>query len=227
VLGAHDSDDPLCRDLCARSDTLVVSVNYRHAPEHRFPAPVDDGLAAVQWIAAHAVELGGVPGQLAVGGWSAGGNIAAVVSQLARDAGGPEIAGQILITPVTDCDLSRGSYVENADGYVLTTPLMEWFWNYYADPADRTDPKASPLRAANLAGLPPALVVTCEFDPLRDEGIAYAEALAAAGVDTRQLRARGHIHTSLTMVDVVLSGADTRAEIADTLRRFLGAPVAA
>jgi cation diffusion facilitator CzcD-associated flavoprotein CzcO/acetyl esterase/lipase len=227
VLGAHDSDDPLCRDLCARSDALIVSVNYRHAPEHRFPAPVDDGFAALQWVAAHAVELGGIPGQLAVGGWSAGGNIATVVCQLARDAGGPEIAGQVLITPVTDCDLARGSYAENADGYVLTAPLMEWFWNHYADPAERTDPKASPLRAADLSGLPPALVVTCEFDPLRDEGIAYADALSAAGVAVRQLTARGHIHTSLTMVDVVLSGADTRGEIADALRQFLGASVPA
>ena len=227
VLGAHDSDDPLCRDLCDRSDTLIVSVNYRHAPEHRFPAPIDDGFAAVQWVAAHAVELGGIPGQLAVGGWSAGGNIAAVVSQLTRNAGGPDIAGQILVTPVTDSDLTRGSYTENADGYVLTAPLMEWFWNHYADPPDRSDPKASPLRAADLSGLPPALVVTCEFDPLRDEGIAYAEALSAAGVAVRQLTARRHIHTSLTMVDVVLSGADTRAEIADALREFLGAAVAA
>jgi acetyl esterase/lipase len=227
VLGAHDSDDPLCRDLCARSDALIVSVNYRHAPEHRFPAPVDDGLAAVEWVAAHAVELGGIPGQLAVGGWSAGGNIAAVVCRLARDAGGPEIAGQVLITPVTDCDLTRDSYAENGDGYVLTKPLMEWFWNHYADPAERTDPKASPLRAADLSGLPPALVVTGEFDPLRDEGIAYADALSAAGVAVRRLAARGHIHTSLTMVDVVLSGAATRGEIADALRQFLGAPVAA
>jgi cation diffusion facilitator CzcD-associated flavoprotein CzcO/acetyl esterase/lipase len=226
VLGAHDSDDPLCRDLCVRSDTIVLSVNYRHAPEDRFPAPIDDGLAALAWVAAHAVELGGVPGQLAVGGWSAGGNIAAVVCQLARDAGGPEIAGQILITPVTDCDLSRDSYIDNAEGYVLTTALMEWFWGHYADPADRTHPKASPLRATDLSGLPPALVVTCEFDPLRDEGIAYADALTEAGVAVHHVSARGHTHTSLTMVDVVLSGADTRAEIAGAVRQFLPSPVA-
>jgi len=227
VLGGHDSDDPLCRDLCVRSDAVVISVDYRHAPEDRFPAPADDGFAAVQWIAAHAQELGGVPGQLAVAGWSAGANVAAVVCQTARDAGGPAITGQLLLTPVTDCDLARGSYVENADGYILTTPLMEWFWDHYADPADRSDPKASPLRAGDLSGLPPAFVVTCEFDPLRDEGIAYAEALEAAGVPVRHLPARGHTHTSLTMVDVVLSGAAVRAELGQALREFFGASVPA
>ena len=141
VLGSHDSDDPFCRDLCVRTDAVIVSVDYRHAPEARFPAAADDGFAAVQWIAAHAQELGGVPGQLAVAGWSAGANVAAVVCQMARDAGGPAIAGQLLLTPVTDCDLTRASYVENADGYILTTPLMEWFWDHYADPADRTRPE--------------------------------------------------------------------------------------
>ena len=181
VLGAHDSDDPLCRDLCVRSDALIVSVNYRHAPEARFPAAVDDGFAALQWVAANAEALGGLPGQLAVCGWSAGANIATVACQLARDTGGPAILGQVLLTPVTDCDMTRPSYKENAEGYILTAGLMEWFWNYYADPADRESPKASPLRAADLSNLPPALIITCEFDPLRDEGIAYAEALGAAG----------------------------------------------
>ena len=227
VLGGADSDDPLCRDLCVRSDAVIVSVDYRHAPEHRFPAAADDGFAAVQWIADHAVELGGIPGQLAVAGWSAGGNVAAVVCQLARDAGGPEISGQLLLTPVTDCNLDTASYRENADGYVLTKPLMEWFWGHYADAAERTDPKASPLRADDLTDLPPAFVVTCEFDPLRDEGRAYADALAAAGVPVRQLHGRGHTHTSVTMVDVILSGAPVREEMADALRHFFAARVPA
>jgi cation diffusion facilitator CzcD-associated flavoprotein CzcO/acetyl esterase/lipase len=222
VLGSHESDDPMCRDLCKRSDALIVSVDYRHAPEARYPAAADDALAAVRWIAEHAAELGGRPGALAVAGWSAGGNLAAVTCQLARNAGGPRIAGQLLLTPVTDCDTSRASYVENADGYVLTTPLMAWFWDHYADPADRANPKASPLRG-ELAGLPPAFVVTCEFDPLRDEGIAYAQALAAAGVPSRHITARGHTHTSLTMVDVVVSGAPLRAEMAGALRGFFDA----
>jgi len=227
VLGSHDSDDPFCRDMCVRANALIVSVNYRHAPEARFPAAADDGFAAVQWIAEHAEELGGQPGQLAVAGWSAGGNVAAVVCQLARDAGGPDIVGQLLLTPVTDSDFTRQSYVDNADGYMLTTSLMHWFWDHYADPADRAHPKASPLRASDLSNLPPAVIVTCEFDPLRDEGNAYAEALAAAGVPVRHVQARGHIHTSLTAVDMVLTGAEVRAEMADGLRSFFGARVPA
>ncbi|MBO0729027.1 MAG: alpha/beta hydrolase fold domain-containing protein, partial [Acidimicrobiaceae bacterium] len=127
VLGSEDSDDPMCRDLCVRADAIVVSVNYRHAPEARFPAAADDALAAVRWIADHAVDLGGVPGQLAVAGWSAGGNLAAVTCQRVRDAGGPEIAGQVLLCPVTDCDFDRPSYRENGEDYVLTTALMHWF----------------------------------------------------------------------------------------------------
>ena len=225
VLGSQVSDDPFCRDLCVRSGAVIVSVDYRHAPEARFPAAADDAFAAVSWIAANAIELGGIPGQLAVAGWSAGGNLAAVVCQLARDEGGPDILGQVLLTPVTDSDMSRPSYVENAEGYMLTTPLMTWFWNHYADPADRTDPKAAPLRAADLSQLPPAMIVTGEFDPLRDEGQAYAEALADAGVPVTHLRARGHLHTSVTMVDVILSGAPIRAAMADALRAFFPAPV--
>jgi acetyl esterase/lipase len=228
VLGAQDSDDPLCRDLCVRSGAIVVSVNYRHAPEARFPAPVDDALAAVTWVADHAVELGGIPGPIALAGWSAGGNLATITCRLARDAGGPEIAGQLLLCPVTDCDLTRPSHVDNADGYLLTTALMKWFWDHYADPADRSDPRASPLRAPDLSGLPPAFIVTCEFDPLRDEGIAYADALTAAGVPVEQITERGHTHTSLTMVDMVLSGADARVRMAAALRGFLMAdPVSA
>jgi acetyl esterase/lipase len=222
VLGDLDSDDPFCRFLCVHADAIVVSVDYRHAPEARFPAAADDAFAAVRWIAAHAAELGGTPGRVVVCGWSAGGNVAAVACRLARDAGGPAIAGQVLITPVTDCDWTRASYVENGEGYFLTTPLMRWFWEHYADPADRTDPKASPLRAGSLAGLPPALVVTCEFDPLRDEGAAYAAALAQAGVPARELRGRGMIHMSVPGVDVMLSANGIRHEIADTLRTFLG-----
>jgi acetyl esterase/lipase len=222
VLGSLDSDDPFCRDLCVRSSAIVVSVNYRHAPEARFPAAAEDGFAAVRWIAANAATLGGQPGRLAVCGWSAGGNVAAVVCQMARDAGGPRIDGQVLVTPVTDCDLTRESYVANADGYLLTTAAMRWFWDHYADPADRAHPKASPLRARSLAGLPPALVVTCEFDPLRDEGAAYADALAAAGVDVRHLACRGQIHTSVPMVDMIVSANGAREEIGVALRRFLG-----
>ena len=223
VLGGADSDDPLCRDLCIRSDAIIVSVGYRHAPEHRFPAPVLDGFAAVKWVAANAGALGAISGRLAVCGWSAGGNIAAVVCQMARDAGGPPIAGQVLINPVTDGALTDRSATENAEGYGLTRALMNWFWNHYADPADRSDPKAAPLRAKDLSNLPPALIVTCEFDPLRDQGAAYAAALSAAGVPSTLLACRGQIHTSLTAVDIILSAAAARAEIGAALHRLLAA----
>jgi acetyl esterase/lipase len=227
VLGDQASDDPLCRDICVRADVVVVSVDYRHAPEARFPAAIDDGFAALGWIAANAIELGGIPGRLAVAGWSAGANIAAVVGRLARDAGGPDIAGQVLLTPVTDADMTRTSYAENGEGYVLTSALMRWFWDHYADPSDRSDPRAAPLHADSLVGLPPTLVVTCEFDPLRDEGVAYADALEAAGVPVRHVAARGHTHTSVTMVDVIISGAPVRAEMAAALQEFLRAAVPA
>ena len=222
VLGSHESDEPFCRDLCVRTDAVVVSVDYRHAPESPFPAAADDALAALRWVADHIVDLGGVPGQLAVAGWSAGGNLAAVVSQLARDAGGPTIVAQLLVTPITDgTDLDRPSYRENGQGYGLTTALMQWFWDHYAEPGDRESPLASPLLAADLSGLPPAVVVTAELDPLRDEGTAYAVALAAAGVPVEHIAARGHIHTSLTAVDMLPSGAPVRAAIAEALRQLL------
>lgn len=128
----------------------------------------------------------------------------------------------MLLTPVVDCSFDRPSYRDNAEGYVLTEGLMHWFWDHYADPAERSDPKASPIRGT-LGGLPPAVVITADFDPLRDEGRAYARALAEAGVPVRHIRARGHTHTSVTMVDVVLSGAFVREEMGEALRGFFPA----
>ncbi|WP_082966867.1 FAD-dependent oxidoreductase [Mycobacterium sp. 852002-51163_SCH5372311] len=220
VLGDAISDDPLCRDLCVRSDTVIISADYRHAPEHRFPAAVDDALAAVQWVADNAETLGGRPGQLAVCGWSAGGGIAAVVCRLTRDMGGPNIMGQALLTPMVAGETPSASFAENADGYGLTTPLVRWFCDHYIDPADRSDARFAPIAAADLSGLPPTVVVTAEFDPLRDDAEAYAAALAAAGVPTEHVRARGHTHQSVAMVDVVISGAPIRARMADALRGF-------
>jgi cation diffusion facilitator CzcD-associated flavoprotein CzcO/acetyl esterase/lipase len=223
VIGDHVSDEPLCRDLCVRSDAVVVSVDYRHGPEVRHPAAAEDAWAALRWTAANAVELGGIPDDLVVAGWSAGAHLAAVVAQRARDEGGPVLRGQLLLTPVTDAGMDTGSYRENAEGYILTAGLMRYFWDHYCDPADRTGPTAAPLRG-RLEDLPPAVVVTAEFDPLRDEGVAYAEALRAAGVPVEQVAARGHTHTSLTMVDVVLSGAPVRAEVAQRLRALFREP---
>jgi acetyl esterase/lipase len=227
VLGNAISDDPLCRDLCDRTGAIVISCDYRHAPEHRFPAAPDDGFAALQWVAENIESLGGAPGQLALVGWSAGANVAAVAAQRARDAGGPQLSGQLLLTPVVDCDFSRPSYQENADGYILTTGLMRWFWDHYADEGDRADPSASPIRATDLSNLPPTVVVTSQFDPLRDEGAAYVDALAAAGNDARLLTYRGQTHTSLGAVDMVLSGAPARADMAEALRSFFSAVPAA
>ena len=177
-------------------------------------------MAAARWVSNNAEALGGIPDRIAVCGWSAGGGLAAVVCRLARDAGGPSIVGQVLLTPSTGGDTARASYVECADGYGLTTPLVRWFYDHYVDEADRSDPRFAPLRADDLSGLPPAIVVTAEFDPLRDDGDAYAAALKAAGVPTEHVRARGHTHQSVTMVDVVLSGAVIRARMADALRQF-------
>jgi len=223
VLGDEQSDEPFCRDMVRRTGMTFVSVGYRHAPEHRFPAAAEDGYAATRWISEHLAELGGIQSPVLVAGWSAGGNIAAVTCQLARDRGGPEISGQLLVCPVTDCTFDRPSYNDNAANYFLTRSLMFWFWDLYCSPADRTDPRVSPLRG-NVSGLPPALVVTCEFDPLRDEGIAYAEAMAAAGVPVEQLKAHGHFHSSFAMVDVVITGVQGRTQMAQALRRFAGLP---
>lgn len=224
VLGSHDSDDPLCRDLCERSNSIIVSCDYRHAPEARFPAAPEDGFAALEWISDNVEALGGRPGPVAVCGWSAGANVATVVTHMARDAGGPAVSGQVLLNPVTDADFSRTSFVENGDGFILTKGLMEWFWGHYADEADRSDPRASPI-LGNLADLPPAVIFTAQFDPLRDEGEAYVEALNAAGTTARHVAMRGHMHTSVSSVDVVISSAPVRAEVAAALRAFAGTPV--
>ncbi|MEQ8858577.1 MAG: alpha/beta hydrolase [Pseudomonadales bacterium] len=194
VIGDLDTADTVCRGIATTAGCVVVSVDYRLAPEHRFPAAVEDAFAATAWVAGHMAELNG-NGRLAVGGESAGSNLAAVVCQQARDRNGPAIDFQLLLYPVTDCDLDRASYRENGNGYLLELNTMRWFWDHYCpDPAERQSPQASPLRAADLSGLPPALVVTAEFDPLRDEGEAYAAALAAAGTPAEAIRYDGLVH---------------------------------
>jgi acetyl esterase/lipase len=196
VLGDLDGDDPACRQLAVSSKAMVVSVDYRHAPEHRSPAAADDACAATVWLGTHAADLGGDPGRLMVAGWSAGANLAAVTAQRVRDQGGPPLRGQALVTPVTDYDPTRRSHLDNGEGYVLTAAVMEWFWkNYEPQKRRRTNPMASPLRARDLGGLPPALVLTAEYDPLRDEGEAYAAALVAAGNEVTARRWLGQIHT--------------------------------
>jgi len=223
VLGSAESDDPLCRDLCDRTGAAIISMDYRHAPEAPFPAAVDDGYAALCWAVDNADSLGVDADRVVVAGWSAGANVAAVACHMARDNEGPNVLGQLLVTPVTDCDFTRPSYTENADGYVLTRGLMDWFWDHYCPADQRTDPRASPLRAEDLSGLPPAAIVTCEFDPLRDEGAAYVEALVAAGTPATHLPQRGHIHTSIGTVDVLITPMSIREQVGEALMGFLAA----
>jgi acetyl esterase len=195
VLGNLDSHDATCRSLTNGAQCVVISVDYRLAPEHKFPAAVDDAYIATQWVAENAGSLGIDPGRIAVGGDSAGGNLAAAVTLLAKERSGPAIAYQVLIYPVTNYSFDTASYETNAEGYMLTKRSMVWFWNHYlADPADGQNPCASPLKAADLSGLPPAMVITAEFDPLRDEGAAYAERLRQAGVPVVYADYPGMIH---------------------------------
>jgi len=207
VIGDIESHDPVCQQLATRVPAVVVSVDYRLAPEHPFPAAVDDCWAATRWVAAHARDLGGDPGRLAVAGDSAGGNLAAVVAIRARDAGESAVAFQLLVYPATDLTRSYPSHIENGEGYLLTTESMDWFMAHYlAEASDAQHPDASPLFASDLGGLAPALVITAEFDPLRDEGEAYGEAMAKAGGDVRISRYDGMIHGFFGM-DALLDGA--------------------
>ena len=194
VIGDLDSCDTICHRLSGGVPAVVVSVDYRLAPEYPYPAAVDDCDAVTTWVAEHAGELGADPSRLAVAGDSAGGNLAAVVARRARDRGGPPIAFQLLVYPVTDATRSLPSYVENGSGYLLDADTMAWFYRLYLAGADPEQPDVSPLFVEDCSGLPPGLVVTAEFDPLRDEGEAYAERLRLAGVDVATSRYDGMIH---------------------------------
>jgi acetyl esterase len=194
VIGDLDTGDSSMRALCNQAGAVIVSVDYRLAPEHPFPAPADDCFAATRWVADHAGDLSIDPLRVAVGGDSAGGNLAAATTLRCRDEGGPALAFQLLVYPVTDCTLTQPSHVENGEGYLLTHASMVWFVDHYLGDADAKEPIASPLHADDLGGLPPALVFTAEFDPLRDEGEAYAARLREAGVRVDHVRVDGQIH---------------------------------
>jgi len=199
-----DVADTPCRAIANAASAIVVSVEYRLGPEHKFPAALDDSYLATSWVAEHAAELGGDPERIVVIGDSAGGNLAAAVALMAHHRSTPKISQQILLYPATHCNFDTASYRENADGYMLTLGSCRWFWsNYLNSDDDARNPYASPLLADDLSGLPPALVVTCEFDPLRDEGEAYAERLRAAGVPVKLSRYDGMIHGFLWMGGVV------------------------
>jgi acetyl esterase len=194
VIGSIAGGDGTCRRLAADAGVVVVSVDYRLAPEHPFPAAPEDCYAATLWAVDHAAELGADPSRVAVGGDSAGGNLAAVVCLMARDRAGPAIAHQLLVYPATDLLMSHPSVKTNGEGYLLTADTMRWFVDHYLGEADAKDPMISPIYAEDLTGLPPAHVITAEFDPLRDEGEAYAQLLEQAGVPTTMRRFDGQIH---------------------------------
>jgi acetyl esterase len=195
VIGDLDTTDTVCRVLAEWAQCIVSSVNYRHAPEHRFPAAIDDAYAATCWVTENAAELQADARRVGVGGFSAGGNLAAAVALKAKTMGTPALVHQWLVYPVIDAGFDLPSMRENASGYGLSEQVMSYYWDQYVpDPADRLNPLASPLRAEDLSGLPPAFVMTAEFDPLRDEGEAYAARLQEAGVPTRLKRYEGLIH---------------------------------
>jgi acetyl esterase len=220
VLCSLDTHDGMCRNLCAGAGCIVASVDYRLAPEHKFPAGIDDCLHATRWAAAHAAELGADPSHIAVAGDSAGANMAAVTALRVREEGGPRLCGQLLLYPVTDYHTpGTPSYQQNAEGYGLTRDTMKWFWGHYlSDATEGAHPHASPLRAPDLSGLPPALVITAEYDPLRDEGERYADKLRTAGVSTALSRYTGVNHGFMFWVGVVDKAEAAMNEACEWLR---------
>jgi len=222
VIGNLESHDQPCRALANAVPCIVISVDYRLAPEHKFPAAVDDAIAATRWVGRNASRLGIDPARLAVGGDSAGGNLAAVVSLDARDRGGPAIRGQVLIYPSVDMQMEFPSHVRHAEQLPLTGAGMHWFVDHYLRNAgDKSDWRASPLRAADFGRLPPALVITAGFDPLGDEGEAYAGALRRGGVQVETERFEGQIHGFVSMGKMIADADRAIARAAAFLRETL------
>jgi acetyl esterase len=220
VIGNLETVDVPCRLLANRANCVVVSVDYRLAPEHKFPAAADDSYAAAKWVVENAASIQVDVERVAIGGDSAGGNLAAVVALMARDKSEISLAYQMLVYPVTNHSYATESYTENADGYLLTKDSMVWFWNHYLrNEEDGKNPYASPLQAEDLSGLPPALVLTGEFDPLRDEGEAYAERLREAGVQVEAKRYDGMIHGYFWMPGVLEQGRQSIEHAAKALKQ--------
>src|SRR5581483_9877177 len=219
VIGDLDSHDVVCRKLAEEGQLIVISVDYRLAPEHKFPAAVDDALAATAWIADHAKELGIDAARLRVGGDSAGGNLAAVVAISSRDGKGPPISGQVLIYPATDFAMSHPSHREPETSILLTHSVIRWFRDHYLNgAADGEDWRASPARVQNLSGLPPAYILTAGADPLRDEGEEYAQRLKEAGVAVTFRTFPGQFHGFFTMGKLLNQANVAAAEIGAWLR---------
>lgn len=221
VLGALAEYEVLGRLLAHRTGCAVVLVDYRLAPEHPYPAAVEDAWTTLAWVGANMDELAGSRVPLIVAGDSAGGNLAAVVSQKARDQGGPPITLQVLVYPVTDSNLDNASYTDAANQLMLNRDTMVWFWDHYVPEHLRLNPDVCPARAADLTGLPPAVVLTAEHDVLRDEGEAYARALASAGVSVTHRRFDGQIHGFFTMVNMLPGSAAGIDFVANEIGRHL------
>ena len=225
VIGSLDTHDTIARNLCREAECIVVSVDYRMGPEHRFPAAVDDCFGTVQWLAEQGGCIGADSGRIAVGGDSAGGNLAAVTALLARDEGGPPLRHQLLVYPVADYRCRGASYERYARGYgSLEAESMRWFQRHYLEgPAAAGDWRASPLLAADHAGLPPALVITAECDVLHDEGAAYAERLAASGTACDLAAFPGMIHGFFGLLGIADAAEEAHARAARALRDAFGA----
>ena len=224
VVGSIATNDATCRALANQAQCVVVSVDYRLAPEAKFPLPLDDCFAATAWAASNSAAPGVDPSRIAVGGASAGGNLAAAVALMARDRSGPALAHQLLVYPVVGNDHSTASYRQNGEGYALDRTTMDWYWDHYLrGESDASNPLAAPLLAADLSGLPPALVITAEFDVLRDEGEGYADRLRQAGVETTCSRYDGMIHGFFSAGTPVDRTWDAIAEAAVALRTAFAA----
>lgn len=225
TLGQVDTCDGICRTLANAVGCVVIAVGYRLAPEHKFPSAVNDCYDAVSWVAEHAEELGVDPGRLAVGGDSAGGNLAAAVTLLAKQHGGPALAAQLLVYPNTCHGADTPSLRENDDPSMFNRRSVDWYWGHYlASPDDGKDPLASPLLATDHTGLPAALVITAEYDPLRDEGEEYAHRLQAAGVPTELSRYDGMMHGFFLMYPTLDGGRRAVDHAVEFLRARLGIP---
>ncbi len=218
-LGTVDTCDGVCRCLANATGCVTVAASYRLAPEHKFPAAVQDCHAVTAWVASHAAEIGVDPARIAVGGDSSGGNLAAAVALLARERGGPRIVHQLLVYPNTDYLADTASMREGTDPHLFNATAVEWYWGMYlASPEDGANPLASPLRAGDLSGLPPATVITAEYDPLRDEGEHYAARLKSAGVPVELTRFDGMMHGFFTMTGVLDGAKIAVAHAASRLR---------
>jgi acetyl esterase len=223
VFGNLDVHDPVCRALTNAAGSITVAVDYRLAPEHKYPAAPEDCYAATRWVAENADSFNGDPTRIAVGGDSAGGNLAAVVTLMARDRGGPNLAYQLMVYPITNYSFDTPSYHENAEGYSLTKDDMVWFWEHYLPSKDEGKrPYASPLQAHDLSNLPPAIVITAEYDPLRDEGEMYADRLQEAGNKVTVKRYHGMIHGFFGMGAMIDQGKLVVNDVATALRSAFG-----